>query len=398
LTAIYAGIKLKHKEAKVLKKNFPLTLVLTLVLLSILAGCSSTTITEIVTTTQTKTVIENQVQTTTITPQTITLAPSPSTTTITVPPVTTFITQTMTITPPTITETQTVTMESLLEHNTDYKVIRDIEYCQAGDRNLVLDIYIPDEPIISPAPAVVWIHGGGWRTGGKSLGRDDILMLVEHGFTLVSIEYRLSSEAVFPAAVEDSKCAVRWLRAHAEQYNIDPERIGVWGSSAGGHLSLMVACVDESTGMEGSGGWSNFSSQVQAACSSWGVSNMVIAAEPFEQDNDHLSAIVQFLGGLPSEIPEVYEIASPVTHASQDDPPILLVHGDMDALVSFRQSQIMYQAYLELGLEADLLVVNGAGHGLKQMTDNPIFPSQEEVDQIVLEFFVEHLVINISNN
>jgi acetyl esterase/lipase len=203
---------------------------------------------------------------------------------------------------------------------------------------------------------------------------------------------------VFPAAVEDSKCAVRWLRAHAQQYNIDPERIGVWGSSAGGHLSLMVACADESAGMEGGGGWSNFSSRVQAACSYWGVASMIIAGEPFEQDYDHQSAIVQFIGGLPSEIPEVYELASPVTHVSPDDPPILLVHGDMDPLVSLRQSQIMYQAYLDLDLETELIVVNGAGHGLKQMADNPISPSQEVVDQIVLEFFIEHLVIQVSNN
>ncbi len=310
------------------------------------------------------------------------------------------ITQTTTVTLPTVTDTvtKTVTITSLLEHNTTYQVIRDVEYCQIGERSLALDIYVPDEPILSPAPAVVWIHGGGWRTGGKSLGRDDVLILVEHGFTLVSIEYRLSSEAVFPAAVEDSKCAVRWLRAHAQQYNIDPERIGVWGGSAGGHLSLMVACADESAGMEDSSGWSNFSSQVQAACSYWGVSSMVIAGEPFEQDYDRQSAVVQFIGGLPSEMPEVYELASPVTHVSPDDPPILLVHGDMDPLVSLRQSQIMYQAYLDLGLETELIVVNGAGHGLKQMTDNLISPSQEVVDQIVLEFFIEHLVIQVSNN
>ena len=354
-----------------MKRYHLLSLGLVVILVSILTGCTSITVTNTVTKTQNQTLTETQIQL-----------------------------QTLTITPPTVTETviQTVTVASLLEHNTTYQVARDVEYCQVGERSLVLDIYIPDEPIISPAPAVVWIHGGGWRAGGKSLSRDYILMLVEHGFTLVSIEYRLSSEAIFPAAIEDCKCAVRWLRAHAQQYNVDPERIGVWGGSAGGHLAMMVACSDESAGIDGNSGWNNQSSRVQAACSYWGVSDLVVAAEPFEQDISRQNVIVQFLGGLPSEIPEIYELASPVTHVSLDDPPLLLVHGDKDPVVSLRQSQIIHQAYLELSLETELIVVYGAGHGLKQMTDNSISPSREVVDQIVLEFFMERLVIQVSNN
>ena len=273
---------------------------------------------------------------------------------------------------------------------TEITVTRDIEYGRIGDRPLLLDIYTPEKPIISPMPAVIWIHGGGWRSGNKSTNK--IKLLAKYGFFGVSIEYRLSGEAQFPAAVEDCKCAVRWLKANAEEYNVDPDRIGVWGGSAGGHLSLMVACADEEAGLEGNGGWEGISSRVQAACSYWGPADFISWYESPETRPTNDTAPIQFLGGTIEEKYDAYWLASPVNHVTVDDPPLLLVHGDLDPVVPFEQSVIMNQAYRKAGLEVTLVEVTGAGHGLKQVTDSPISPSLGEVEQLVLDFFLKHLV------
>ena len=155
---------------------------------------------------------------------------------------------------------------------TRVEVVKDIEYGLGGDVPLLLDIYIPEKPIANPMPAVIFTHGGGWRGGDKYPSR--VRALASHGFFGVSINYRLSGIAPFPAAVEDCKCAVRWLRAKAEKYGVDPDRIGVWGSSAGGHLAMMVGCADETAGLEGNGGWEGFSSRVRAVCSYFGPSDL----------------------------------------------------------------------------------------------------------------------------
>ena len=272
---------------------------------------------------------------------------------------------------------------------TSVTITRNIEYGRVDGRPLLLDIYNPLKPIVSPMPAIVWIHGGGWRGGGKFPSRVDFL--AKYGFFCVSIDYRLSGEAQFPAAVEDAKCAVRWLRAHAQEYNIDPERIGVWGGSAGGHLSLMVACADEDAGLEGNGGWAEYSSRVAAVCSYWGpadFTNWPEIATAAARDK----AAYQFLGGTLAEIPSVWELASPASHVSAGDPPLLMVHGNLDPVVPIAQSEIMLEAYRQAGLEVTLIEVSGAGHGLKPLTADAISPSAEVVEQLVLDFFLRHLV------
>jgi acetyl esterase/lipase len=236
-------------------------------------------------------------------------------------------------------------------------------------------------------PAIIWIHGGGWRSGNKSTNK--IKLLAEHGFFGVSIDYRLSGEASFPAAVEDSKCAVRWLRAHAQEYNINPDRVGVWGGSAGGHLSLMVATAD---GFESDNGWPAYSSKVQAACSYWGPSDLVAIGVAFDRGLIQNSAAIEFIGGTYSEMSQVYWLASPLYHVSADDPPLLLVHGELDPVVPHSQSVVIYEAYRDTDLEVTLVTVSGAGHGLKQMTDSLISPSTAEVEQMVLDFFFRELV------
>lgn len=269
---------------------------------------------------------------------------------------------------------------------TAVELIRDIEYGRVGDRPLLLDIYRPLNPIISPMPAVIWIHGGGWRGGSKF--PSPVEFLAKYGFLGISIEYRLSGEATFSAAVEDSKCAVRWLRAKAKEYNVDPDRIGVWGGSAGGHLSLMVATAEAGAGLEGDGGWGEYSSRVQAAVAYYGPSDFI----SLYKGGGNNSALTEFIGGTMEERPQAYWLASPLNHVTPDDPPLLLVHGDLDPVVPFSQSKLMYQAYRGLGLEVTLVEVSGAGHGFKPATSNPVSPSSQEIEQLVLDFFLQHLV------
>ena len=334
-------------------------------------------------------------QVTTLPAETTTITATTTVTTATPTTITTTATETVTTT---TTETITLTLSYLLEHSTTYQVIKDVEYGRVGDYRLLLDVYLPDEPVISPAPAVIFIHGGGFRAGikdGEASKNRIIIPLVEQGFVCISIDYRLSGEATFPAAVEDCKCAVRWLKAHAEEYNVNPERIGVIGTSAGGNLSMMVACADETSGLEGDGGWEEFSSQVQAVCSWFGVSDLKLMGEDYEEGRSQDSALIEFIGGLPSELPELYQLASPINHVTGDDPPLLLVHGDMDPVVPIEQSELMYQAYLDNGLQVDFIEVIGAGHGFSQKTDEPISPPLEEIKQMVLEFFLEKLILDI---
>jgi acetyl esterase/lipase len=235
-----------------------------------------------------------------------------------------------------------------------------------------------------PMPAVVFIHGGGWQSGDKYPSQ--VSSLAQRGFFAVSINYRLSGVAIFPAAVEDCKCAVRWLRANATKYNVDPTRIGVWGGSAGGHLALMVACTDETSGIEGNGGWNTYSSRVQAVCSYYGPTDLSRM-----QDGGDAAAPARFLGGSPLEKPESYKLASPVNYVTPDDPALLMVHGESDRVVPYAQSVIMRDEYFKLGLKVELVKVLNAGHVFQAIGGKAISPTLNDISQKMLDFFVREL-------
>jgi len=153
---------------------------------------------------------------------------------------------------------------------------------------------------------------------------------------------------------------------------------------------LMVGCVDETDGFEISGGWEEFSSRVQAVCSYYGISEFVSWYEEVPRDS-----AVRFLSGTLEEKPEIYRTASPINYVTNDDPPLLLIHGELDTLVPYNQSEIMYQAYRQAGLEAELMKVSGAGHGFKQETDSPISHSFDDICEMTLDFFIKHLLLDI---
>ena len=273
--------------------------------------------------------------------------------------------------------------ERPIPENVNY--VRDVQFCTGGGKPLLMDWYIPKDLPKKPNPVVIWIHGGGWVGSDKS--ENDIpVFLSARGMLVASINYRLSGEATFPAAIEDCKCAIRYVRANAARYSADPHRIGLVGSSAGAHLSLLAGLADEKAGLEGSGGWPGVSSRVQAVASLKGVSDFTVGHKAF-QDGQGI-APSRFLGGTMEEKPDAYRKASPLTWLSPDDPPILLLHGDDDTTVPYDQSVKLKKAYDKLGLQAELVPITGATHQLRRRDGSPAGMSQKQIYERIYQFFL----------
>jgi len=270
-----------------------------------------------------------------------------------------------------------------------FTVLPDVQYCTGGGKPLLMDVFVPQHRTRTPTPAVLWIHGGGWERGDKN-GNSGAQLLADEGFVTASLFYRLSGDSPFPADIEDCKCAIRFLRANAAKYGIDPDRVGVAGASAGGHLAELVATADQSAGLEGNGGWQNVSSKVQAASAYYGVSDFTVGATQFQH---HTGLVVlKLFRGTEKDKPELYRKASPIFYVSKDDPPLLLVHGEKDDLVPFDQSVRMAEAYRRAALSVEFIAVKNAGHDFEQVGDAPVSPSVEAIRQRTIDFFERNLV------
>ena len=273
---------------------------------------------------------------------------------------------------------------------TDARVERDIVYARVGSRKLLLDLYVPPEQS-GLLPVIVWVHGGGWRGGSKGSGGRALPML-QRGYAVVDVGYRLSGEAIFPAQVEDCKAAVRWVRANAAQYGLDPDRIGAWGSSAGGHLVAFLGTAGDVKEFDTEANRQT-SSRVQAVCDWFGPTDLLQMDEHMLEGsrlvhNAPNSPESLLVGGPIQEEPyrSVVRKANPITYVTKDDPPFLIMHGDKDMLVPLHQSELLYDALKKAGVEARLHVVKGAGHGLGGGEESPA-----KLVEIVAEFFDEHL-------
>jgi acetyl esterase/lipase len=251
-----------------------------------------------------------------------------------------------------------------------------------------MDIFIPSQPSKSLTPAILWLHGGGWERGDKN-GNSGAILLAGAGFITASIFYRLSGDEPFPADIEDCKCAIRYLRANATKYRIDPDNIGVAGASAGGHLAELVATSYKDASLEGNGGWQNVSSKVQAASAYYGVSDFTVGATQFQHHTGRV--VVKLFRGNEKEKPNLYLQASPIHYVSKNDPPLLLVHGERDDLVPFSQSVEMAKAYRREGLNVEFIAVKNADHDFEQVGPEPISPSVEEIHQRTIAFFKRYL-------
>jgi len=265
----------------------------------------------------------------------------------------------------------------------DVQLVRDVVYGKGGTRDLKLDIVRPKESSASPMPVIVFVHGGGWSGGAKEGAAWALIPFARRGYFCATIEYRLSGEAPWPAQIEDCKCAIRFLRAKAAEYGIDPKRIGVWGSSAGGHLVAMLGTAGDVKGFEGKGGWPDQSSRVQAVCDWFGPADLTWAV-PRERERPRGAAgnaVVSLLGGPGPDLMEKARLASPITYVTPDDPPFLIMHGDKDPLVPISQSRQFRDALQKAKVEVKLQMVDGAGHG---------FGGPVQV-KMVMDFFDRHL-------
>ncbi|MGQ9576346.1 MAG: alpha/beta hydrolase fold domain-containing protein [Thermoguttaceae bacterium] len=262
------------------------------------------------------------------------------------------------------------------------KVERDLEYAKVGDKRLLLDLYLP-EKADGPLPVIVGIHGGGWRNGSKAGGQGS--WLARHGYAVAVINYRLSGEAVFPAQIEDCKAAVRWLRAHAKKYNLDPDRFGAMGHSAGGHLTSLLATTGDVKEFD-KGDHLTVSSRIQAACPISGPTDFLQmdanAPKGVKLKHDAPnSPEARLIGGPIQENKEKAAKANPITYVTKDDPPLLIVHGDQDPVVPVHQAQLLYEALKKAGVEVKLHLVKGAGHAA----------GGREVNEAIVSFFDKHL-------
>lgn len=252
--------------------------------------------------------------------------------------------------------------------NSSIEIRNDIAYAETDNPRQKLDLYLPKKRMTDkPLPLIAFIHGGGWRNGDKRSGLRRVAALVESGeFVGASIGYRLSGEAIWPAQIHDCKAAIRWLRAHAEETGVDPDRIAVMGSSAGGHLVAILGTSGDVEKLEGQlGEHNNVSSQVNCVIDEFGPTNF-LTMNDFPGKMDHLSADSpesKLLGQQITKIPKLVREASPITYVTKDDPPILIIHGTKDPLVPYQQSVVFADALKKAGVPVILQQIENGEHG-----------------------------------
>ncbi len=260
----------------------------------------------------------------------------------------------------------------------------DVTYARYGDRTLEMDIYRPKGDW-GNLPAIVCIHGGGWRKGSKVNHRTVAQTLAGRGFVTASISYRLSGEAQFPAQIQDCKAAVRFLRANASEYGIDPDKIGAIGHSAGGHLAALLATSAETKELEGDGGNARFSSAIQAVVPMGGQTDFLSErTRGISVDEQRGGIWRQFLGGSLEDEPETYRLASPLAHLDPTDPPCWLITGEKDD-PSTRADDLRGKMK-EFGIPTGLTVIRDAPH--------PFTVTQvwfDEAMETAAKFFIKHL-------
>jgi acetyl esterase/lipase len=274
------------------------------------------------------------------------------------------------------------------------KADKDVTYCTVGGVDLKMDIYYPRGvapgtpqragATARPAPVVMHVHGGGWTEGEKSAADVAPMLsaLVSGGYLVASVDYRLAPQYRFPAQIEDVKCAVRFLKANAATYNLDPNRFGVIGESAGGHLVSLLGLTDERAGWD-VGQYLDQSSRVQAVVDLFGPADLTAP----EYTRARSGAFTAVFGGAPDALAK----ASPVTYIAPNAPPFLIIQGDQDRLVPASQSQELADRLKAAGDAAQLVIVKNAGHGLVPTGNAQIDPPLQDIARTVGDFFAQAL-------
>lgn len=264
---------------------------------------------------------------------------------------------------------------------------RDLVYVEGGHERHKLDLYLP-EKAEGPLPLIIWVHGGGWQNGSKDGCPPLRAGYVAQGYAVASINYRLSGHAVFPAQIEDCKAAIRWLRAHAKEYSLDPQRFGVWGSSAGGHLVALIGTSGDVKEFD-VGANLDQSSRVQAVCDYYGPTDFTVfvTTPGYESHATDASPEAKLIGGAVMQNKDKAARVNPITYVGKGDPPFLIVHGDKDPTVPINQSQLLFDALKQSEGSVHFHTIHGAGHG------GPGF-SGKNIDDMVSQFFAERLKSN----
>jgi len=269
------------------------------------------------------------------------------------------------------------------------KNFRDVTYGVADGVDLKMNLYLPPQAKSEMVPVVLCVHGGAWRTGSKmGLNSPVLASLIERGYAIASIDYRLAPEFRFPAQIEDCKCAVRFLRANAKVLRIDPNRIGALGESAGGHLVALLGLTGDND-FNGNGGWEKESSRVQAVVDLFGPSDLVTSNWDFKDHSEYIWTAKNVFGAKQENDPALKR-ASPVNYISKNAPPFFILHGNVDNVVPMNQSLELYEKLKAAGDSATLLIVTNFGHGGVPLGLRPE-PSEKEFIETIADFFDRNL-------
>ena len=262
---------------------------------------------------------------------------------------------------------------------------RNVTYCTRDGVALMMDIYFPKQAKDVAMPIVVYVHGGGWIAGskGRGPGMSDTPALLARGFVVAAVNYRLAPKYKFPAQIEDIKCAIRFLRAHAVALNIDPNRVGAWGSSAGGHLVALLGLTDASAGFD-VGEYLDQSSRVRAVVDMFGPTNLMTWSRGAN------GMFGKRVFEITSKDDPMLTRGSPVTYVSKDAPPFLILQGEKDRLVPPSQSQELYDRLKAAGADVNLVMVKNAGHGFTR-SGGKIDPSRADLTKMIADFFDKNL-------
>ncbi len=275
------------------------------------------------------------------------------------------------------------------------RIDRDVSFLAPG-RVEKLDVYLPAPPTAGKlSPAVVWIHGGGWKSGdkGEARGTEICTTLAQAGYVAISINYKLGPHS-WPTNLLDCKNGVRFLRAHAAEYHIDSARIAVAGGSAGGHLSLMVGATTGMKEFEPEVPFPGVSSAVRCVIDMYGIANLSVHGETDAKGQPTATrklmndSLADFDAG--NDEAEVLRVASPVTHLAAGAPPVLILHGNADTTVDFSQSELLARVLKERGIEHEFVALDGIGHTFDWETWNKK-PLPRDLRPVALTFLAKHL-------
>jgi acetyl esterase/lipase len=263
------------------------------------------------------------------------------------------------------------------------RVFRAIEYAHAGERSLLLDLYVPPRTT-ELVPVVLYIHGGDWMFGNR--GHPPVLFLVQQGFAVASIDYRLAPQDRFPAQIRDCRDALLFLHLNAKRYGINSEHIGVIGESAGGHLAALLGTAPNAKEFIGTRR-APAQTQVQAVCAVSGPMDIEYLGEMADMAEDVIGKhpIQQLLGGTIEQKRDLARLASPIRHISQNTPAFLLVFGDQDFVVPPLLSRNMYKALMEASVDVQAHEVKGMAHDMRKIWN-------DQTTSLISSFFRHQLI------